>query len=165
MIRRHAFVLLLALAVLTFTTSRAHALCVLCTCGVSSSGLNFLTYDPLLASNQNINGTIRVSCSVGGIVALIVAYDIRLGAGGSNSYTQRQMSQGASKLNYNLYTSSARNTIWGDGSGSTATVPDTYLVALGAATNRDFTVFGQIPMLQNVKAGPYADNLVITIIY
>lgn len=163
--KRHALALLLAITALTFTASRANALCLLCTCGVSSSGLNFLTYDPLTAANQNINGNIRVSCSVAGLVGLLVAYDIKLSAGGSNNYSQRQLAQGASKLNYNLYTTAARNTIWGDGLGSTATVSDSYLVTLGAATNKDYVVYGQIPMLQNVKAGPYADSLVISIIY
>lgn len=165
MLKRFAIMALGAVLILGFSAGRAHALCLLCTCSVSSSGLNFLTYDPLSASNLNVSGNVRVTCSVGGLVGLLVAYDIMLSPGGSGTYKQRQLSRGASKLNYNLYTTAARSTIWGDGSASTATVSDAWLVTLGAATSQDYTVFGQIPMLQNVVAGAYTDSMVVTIIY
>lgn len=166
MLKRFGLLVLTVAMVLGVTTQRAHALCLLCSCSLSSSGLNFMTYDPLLASNTNINGNVRVTCSViSGLIALVAAYDIKLSQGGSGNFSQRQLSMGTNKLNYNLYTTAARSTIWGDGTGSTASVSDSYLVSLGAATSQDYTVFGRIPMLQNVRAGSYSDNVVVTIVY
>lgn len=164
--RRYGMSLLVAFAVFTFSASRANALCLLCSCSLSSGGINFSTYDPLLAANTNVTGNIRVTCGVlSGLVALGVSYGIQLSAGGSGSFTTRQLSKGASKLNYNLYVDSARTTVWGDGSGATQTVDAAYTVALGAATYQDYTVYGRVPMLQNVAAGAYTDSLVVTINY
>jgi spore coat protein U-like protein len=68
-------------------------------------------------------------------------------------------------LNYNLYTTSARTTVWGDGSSSTGTVSDSYLLGLGAGTSTDYTVWGRIPMQQNVPTGTYNDSVVLTVEY
>ncbi len=150
----------------SLASNRAHALCALCTCGVTATGVSYPSYDPLYSgADTNGSGTISVQCSLGGIVSLLVSYEIRLSTGGSGNFTTRQMSKGASKLNYNLYRNSARNQIWGDGTGSAQALVDSYLLALGAPTTQTYTIYAQIPRQQNVVAGAYTDTIVVTVIY
>ena len=75
-----------------------------------------------------------------------------------------QPSLGAGHLSYNLYTTAGHSAVWGDGSGSTTTVSDSYTLALIPQT-RHYTVFGQIPASQNVSAGGYLDVVVVTVVY
>lgn len=133
-------------------------------CAVSSSTTNFGAYNPLGASPLDGVGNVRVSCSLLGLpVALLVSYSIALSTGASGSFVQRQMSNGTHVLNYNLYPSSAFSTVWGDGTGGTPTLGDSYLLLL--ATARDYPVYGRISAGQNVSAGAYADTVVVTVNY
>jgi hypothetical protein len=62
------------------------------------------------------------------------------------------------QLLYNLYTDATLNTVWGDGTGYSATVSDTQLTAI-------HTVYGRIPARQNTHVGAYADTIVITLTF
>jgi spore coat protein U-like protein len=74
------------------------------------------------------------------------------------------MSMGSHQLNYNLYTNSARTSIWGDGSSGTNTVGDSYTLGIGTTVN-DYTVYGRIPALQNAYSGFYSDSVIVTVEY
>jgi spore coat protein U-like protein len=81
------------------------------------------------------------------------------------------MTSGASRLNYNLYTTAARTVVWGDGSGSTATVP-AYLAAFAlngnqtlAFNNPNLTIYGRIPPNQTAATGLYADTITVTLTF
>jgi spore coat protein U-like protein len=63
-------------------------------------------------------------------------------------------------LNYNLYTNSARTTIWGDGSAGTSRLTN-IIWSGGSSFTR--TIYGRIPAGQDVGVGNYGDILVITI--
>jgi spore coat protein U-like protein len=120
------------------------------TCSVSSPGVAFGNYSTLVSSALDGAGDIGVSCDVS------TPFTVRLSAG-SGTIDQRVMTAGTSQLKYNLYTDSARTTIWGDGvTGSTVS-------ATGTAVT--LTAYGRIPALQNVVAGSYSDSLVITVTY
>ena len=71
----------------------------------------------------------------------------------------RKWSSGANTLNYQLYSDSARSTIWGNTTGT-----DT-VTGVGTGLAEDHTVFGTIPAAQVVPAGDYADTITVRIYY
>ena len=130
-------------------------------CTVSSNPLTFGTYTPG-GGNLNANTTLLVTCSHGS--PFTVAMDA--GAGGG-SLLQRFMTSGAARLQYNLYTSAARTTVWGDGSASSTVVTGT---GKGLAVNQGVTeiVYGQLPDTpanQQLAPGLYTDTIRITVDY
>ncbi len=132
-------------------------------CTTLALPLGYGAYDPFSAAPVDTAGQVSVSCS-GGLVSVQVNYTILLSAGTSGSFTTRYMAQGASHLNYNLYTNSSRSIVWGDGTGGTSTVADGYLVGLLLVT-RNYPVYGRLAALQNVLPGLYADTIVVTVNY
>ncbi len=146
--------------------SAAHALCTLvCSCTVSTSPVAFGAHNLLLAANRDSTGNVRVSC--GGVAGLSIPLTVAIGAGTSGSSAARQMASGPRRLNYNVYTTSGYTTVWGDGSGATATVGASILLnLLGTSPPIDLTVYGRIPGGQtSVAPGSYADTLVVTLTY
>ena len=133
-------------------------------CAASASAVSFGTYSPFSASPRDAVGNVRVSCSLLGLVSLTVSYTVRLSAGGSGGYATRRMTGTAGSLDYNLYTTSARTTVWGNGAAGSATLSDGYLLGL-LTVNRDYPVYGRIPALQNVSAGTYTDTITVTVDY
>lgn len=157
--------LLLLLAGLLFT-SQASALCTLvCSCTVSTTAVVFSAHNPLSPSANDMTGKVRVDC--GGVAGLAIPYTIAISAGTSGSMAARQMASGAKRLSYNLFTTNGRTTVWGDGSGSTATVGGGFVLdLLGLAPPHDVTVYGRIPGAQGTVApGAYTDTLVVTLTY
>lgn len=64
------------------------------------------------------------------------------------------------QLDYNLYTTAARVIIFGDGTGGTRTVSRNF------KNNRvRINVYGQIPALENIAPGSYADSIVATVTF
>jgi spore coat protein U-like protein len=64
-------------------------------------------------------------------------------------------------LNYNIYTSAARTTVWGNGTSGTATIGGT-----GTGTSQSVTVYGRVGSGQtSVPAGAYADTVAVTVTY
>ena len=133
-------------------------------CSVSATVLAFGSYNVFSATPRDSTGDIVVSCSLGGLLSLLVSYEINLSTGGSGSFSPRRMSNGANTLNYNLYTSSGRTTVWGNGNSGTGTVSDGYLLGLGT-TVRHYALYGRVPALQNARAGSYLDSITITVDY
>jgi spore coat protein U-like protein len=134
---------------------------VAATCTVSSNPLTFGTYTPGSGS-LNADTTLSVRCSHG--APFTVAMDA--GTGGGN-LLQRFMTSGAARLQYNLYTSAARTSVWGDGSISSAIVTGT---GKGLASNGTIieTVYGQLPDTianQQLAPGIYTDTIRITVSY
>ena len=121
------------------------------TCSVSSPGVSFGSYDPFSAVALNGTGTITVTCNPS------ASFVISLSPG-SGSYALRTMTSGVHTLDYNLYTSNARTTVWGDGTAGTGTVANS-----GTTFNR--TVFGRVPALQNAFVGSYSDTITVTVVY
>lgn len=121
------------------------------TCSVSAQSVAFGNYDPLASSTVHGVGNIHVSCDGA------ASYSIALSQG-AGSFATRVMTNGPAQIQYNLYTSPLRTTVWGDGSGGTATVT-------GSGTGGDHSVYGSIPGGQNLPAGTYSDQLIVTLTY
>jgi spore coat protein U-like protein len=149
---------LFLVAICALLSARASAVAV---CSVSSTGEAFGTYDTLTAANKDVVGTISVTCT--GTIGDPVNYSIALSPG-AGSFGARTMQAGAAQLSYNLYSDGALTQIWGDGTGGTSTVSDSYSLAAASVT-RQYTVYGRIPGQNGPVAGSYADTLVITLTY
>lgn len=121
------------------------------TCTVSSSGVNFGSYDVFSTTPDDITGSITVSCSAS------TSYSIALSAG-YGSFATRTLTNGSHTLDYNLYTNSTLTTVWGDGSAGTSTVS-------GTAASQTYTVYGSVPAQQNVTVGSYSDVIVVTLTF
>ncbi|MFX4085804.1 spore coat U domain-containing protein [Sphingobium yanoikuyae] len=133
----------------------------LCTCTVSASGLSFGNYNPVASGDNDSSGTVRVRCSL--VVALGGSYTIQLSKGTSSTYAPRVLTSGGSTLAYNLYTSNARNQVWGDGTGGSQTVTSNFIALL--SLDQTTTVYGRIPAGQNVPPGSYSDTVLVTVIF
>ena len=75
------------------------------------------------------------------------------------------MSNGSSQLSYNIYKNVGRTIIWGDGTGGTGTMGDSYLLALGASHTETVSMYGKLTGGQNVSAGSYSDTIIATVVY
>jgi spore coat protein U-like protein len=120
-------------------------------CSVSTVGLNFGNYDVFSTLDDDITGTINVSCQAS------TSYSISLSSG-SGTYSARTLLSAGNLLNYNLYLDPTRLTIWGDGSATTGTVS-------GSGTTGNYTVYGRIPARQNAVVGIYADIVTVTVTF
>lgn len=143
----------------------ASAVCLFCSCEVSTTAVAFGTYDPLSASPHDSAGNVHVSCTT--TLGLLVTLTISLDKGSySSSFSPRKMASGANRLNYDLYTDAAHTIIWGDGSGGTQTVSDSLALSLLGAVTWDHAAYGRIPASQTtVPPGSYADTVIVTLTY
>lgn len=152
-----------ALMIVTSVASAAQAnttfqvqAAVVANCLVTANNLAFGTYDPT-AADLDVNSTLSVRCTNG------TAYTVALDAGVTTGATlaQRRMVDGASNyMNYNLYTTAARLTIFGDGTGGTGTVGGTG-TGLGAGQAQTVTVYGRIPTGQTtLPIGTYTETTI-----
>lgn len=130
-------------------------------CSVTATGVAYGVYNPLSGLPTDGVGTVTLTCS--GLVVL-TAYSIRLNAGTYGTYAARQMANGGSRLDYNLYTDVAHSQVWGDGSGGTATV-DGLALGILLPTSYPHTVYGRISSGQSVSAGSYSDTITVTVNY
>ena len=129
-------------------------------CTVSANPLGFGSYQPGHGA-VSARTTLAVLCSRG--APFVVALD----AGTAGSMAQRLMTMGTAGLQYNLYTTPAHTTVWGDGTQSTATVSGVGRGLMsGAAITQ--TVYGQVPDAPaNVDLAPglYSDTITVTVTY
>ena len=119
-------------------------------CTISTTSVNFGSYNVFTGSATDSTGTITLDCN-GGAHDIIVT----LSKGASASFNPRTMLKGSEALSYNLYRDAARTTIWGDGSGGTST----YTSANPPNTPFNLTVYGRVPAGQDVSAGVYSDTV------
>ncbi|HUH93751.1 MAG TPA: spore coat U domain-containing protein [Casimicrobiaceae bacterium] len=136
-------------------------------CSVSTPGVAFGTYDVFAASPTSSTGSIKVTCTLGAELFVRVNYTVSLATGSSNTFVQRTMKSGANALGYNLYTSNAYSTVWGDGTGSTNTLGGSMTLSIfNTSDSVTMTVYGRVPALQDVAvANNYQDNVTVTVTY
>jgi spore coat protein U-like protein len=144
----------------TTTTTFAVTATVASKCTASATALAFGTYTPGAGAVTN-NSTISVKCTKN------TPYTVALNAGATTGGTvaQRLMGSGANTLQYNLFTTAAFATVFGDGSGTSQTEAGT---GAGMATANSITVFGQLPDSATNQAavpGSYTDTITVTVTY
>jgi spore coat protein U-like protein len=150
----------IAQAASTTTTTFAVTATVQSTCSAAAATLAFPNYTP--GGGTQIGSTsISVKCTKN------TPFTVALNAGSTtgDAFLQRLMASGANTLQYNLYTSAALTTVFGDGTGVTGTVSGT---GLGVATANTVQVFGQLPDNATNQAaipGSYSDTITVTVSY
>lgn len=141
----------------TTTTTLPISTNVINTCDMlTASNLSFGNYDPTSGSPDDGMTSISVRCTLND------AYTITLNAGSTSGGSVAQRKMGSSlgqRLNYNLYKTSDRTTIWGDGV-TVAGVP-----GIGTGLLQSYTVYGRIPARQAVAMGMFNDTITVAVTY
>ncbi len=129
------------------------------TCRVTPVGsISFGNYDVFSTIPLDSIGTIQITCDLTEahtIISLAPSQN-----GGFNPRRMRNSSNG-DLLSYNLFTTAARTSIWGDGTGGTSTVTQRVFRNTPAIV----TIYGRIAARQNVSAGSYSETVTVTIIW
>jgi spore coat protein U-like protein len=171
-VRRLALFIGLVVLWVLVTHRAAHAAA---SCQFSSASITFGNYDVYSTTALTGTGSITGVCTTG--AGQNTAPVISLGKGAnSTTFSPRQMActSGActtngystDKLQYDLFTSAAMTSIWGDGTGTTSTVA----LAAGCCTNNlawSATIYGRIPVAtsggaNDVSVGGYSDSVTVT---
>ena len=125
-------------------------------CFVTATDLDFGDYDGTAVLSKTSTITVRCSANHG--------YTLKLDAGDAGGFSPRKMDNA---LEYNLYTSLAKSTVWGDGSATTGTVSGVGN-GLGMPNAAQHTVYGELfnnAANQAVAVGAYSDTITVTVEY
>jgi spore coat protein U-like protein len=124
-------------------------------CLVNAGAVAFGNYDPFGTNdtaNLDVDGSFSLRCTRGTPAVL------SLSNGGNFSGGTRRMSAGGGNfLNYQLYTTAARTTVWNT----------TNTVSYSAASRALFTqpIYGRVPGAQDAAIGTYTDTVVATVTF
>lgn len=122
---------------------------ILDSCTVAADNLDFGSVNAL-GSAVDTDTTITVNCSVD------TAYSVSLDQGLNGT---RLMSDGSDTIDYDLYTSAARDSAWGVNVG-TDTVDGT-----GLGSDQVITVYGRVPAQTTPAPAAYQDTVMATIAF
>ena len=121
-------------------------------CSITGGTLDFGTYNSGQQADASAEGSISyINCAAGTL-------DIALDGGTSGDIQARQMANGDSTLQYQLYKNSAASQVWGTGS-------DALQQQLLVPGSGDIAVYGRIPGGQNAPAGTYTDTVNVTLTF
>jgi spore coat protein U-like protein len=141
----------------TASSSMSVTATVTANCTVSTSALAFGSVNTISGSNVDSTGGLTITCTNGTAWAASAG----VGSGTGASFANRKMASGANLLNYNIYTTTGRTIVWGDGTGGTGTIGGT-----GSGIAQPVTVYGRVGSGQtSVPAGAYADTVAVTVTY
>jgi len=126
-------------------------------CSVSATNLNFGLYDTI--NTDTATTGIVVNC--GGLGGSTANYSIALSSG-PGSFVTRLMNSGAQTIQYNLFTSAAFTSVWGDGTSGTSVVTGS-LTGPPGNQSATHTVHGRILGGQNAAPGNYSTTSPITV--
>ena len=127
-----------------------------CTVGTSTLAFGSISSTDIESTDIDVDGTVTVTCTSG------TTYEVKLdvGTGGGATFDSRKMTSGANLLNYSIYDSAGRTTVWGDGTGSTNTVSGT-----GSGAEQSLSAYGRIFSGQTPVAAAYTDTVAVTVSY
>jgi spore coat protein U-like protein len=130
-------------------------------CDVSTTPVSFGSYDVFASFPLDTTGTISISCHTPEHKTIPIEVSISSGLSGSFNPRQMQRAAGADRMNYYLFLNSSRTQIWGDGSSGTFTFKGN----IYKDSPLNLPVYGMVPARQNLRAGGYSDQLVVTVIW
>jgi len=140
---------------------RAEAICIACSCDVQADPVTFLPFNPLLTTQVDAAGEVRVVCT--GVAGAFVDQEIRLGPSARTFTFARAMEKaGGVRLAYNLYLNPARTQVW------TETAPNTHIehIALGLLIfSYDVDVFARVAGAGTAQPGAYSDTITVTLVF
>ncbi|HJD56274.1 MAG TPA: spore coat protein U domain-containing protein [Rickettsia endosymbiont of Pyrocoelia pectoralis] len=128
------------------------------TCSISVPTVSFGNFNAGSARTTSV--TASVTCSA--LISLLMSYTVTFSTGSANVYNPRTVASGANVMNYNLYKDSGYSQILGNGTSSTVTITDSYLLGLGPVT-RNYTIYASLPANSLAAAGSYQDTITATV--
>lgn len=156
--------LLLALAALAAPAQAA----ITCTLSLAPSPYAMGTYTVLANLDTTLSVTYTCTRNAAGDSTGSENWRIRLDTGstsGAGGFANRTLFNGVNALLYNIYTDTARTTIWGDTTAGTAQVTGSFNFAgvpVGGSVSTTFTAYGRVPLNQDLNFGTYATTTAIT---
>ena len=129
-------------------------------CSISTSELDFGTYDPSSANAKTgTGGSVTYNCTNGtaGTVRIAGGANVDSGDPGTAASPNRRMKNGAFYLNYKLY-KALPSTVWGN-------TADSGIILTGTGSNVVVPIHGAIPAGQASTAGGFTDSVAITHVY
>lgn len=124
-------------------------------CNVSATMLNFGSKGSL-STNTDATSSVSVQCTN------TTPYNVGLNAGtgsGATVATRKMTGPASATLNYSLYTTAARTTVWGN------TVGTNTVAGTGTGAAQSLTVYGRVPVQSTPATGSYTDTIVVTVTY
>jgi spore coat protein U-like protein len=139
----------------TITSTMGVRVNIISSCVIRSAAtLNFGSIG-VIVSNVDSTSTLRVQCTSGTVYSI----GLNAGTGAGATVAVRKMSHGTSTINYSLYTTNARTTVWGNTVG-TDTVAGT-----GNGASQSYTVYGRVPPQTAPAPAAYTDTITVTVTY
>jgi len=142
----------------TATSDLGVSATVTSTCTISTTSVNFGTYDPLASSILGATGIVSTTCTLGTPVQITLGQGLNPATGSTDAAPARQMKSSTNYLKYNLYQDTAGLIVWGN-------TVETSVSTLGTGLAVPTTVYGKITANQNVPAGTYSDTVIATVTY
>lgn len=130
-------------------------------CTVSTTPVSFGNYDVFAATALDTTGTVALYCNNPEQKPMPVRVSISSGASGSFNPRQMRFAGGIERMSYYLFIDPSRTVIWGDGTGGTSA----FATTIDKTGPLNATIYGRVPARQNLRAGAYGDNLVVTVMW
>jgi spore coat protein U-like protein len=146
---KRAWMVGLSLALALLVCSEAQAACT-----ISTTSVNFGSYNVYSTSPTDSTGTITFKCSF-----LDFNISVALSQGQSGTYFPRTMRNGGESLPYNLFRDASRNSVWGNGAGGTSQYTNSWPFGQTIV----LTIYGRVEAGADVSAGNYSDTISATI--
>lgn len=133
-------------------------------CSIIANDLDFGTNNGAIAANIDAQSTLVANCTNGTV------YNIGLnnGTGSGATASVRKMTNSAdnSTVNYSLYTSAARSSVWDNNCTALPNSASSCVGGTGNGANQTLNVYGRVPGGQsNVTIGSYVDTVVATLTF
>ncbi|MES2908778.1 MAG: spore coat U domain-containing protein [Pseudomonadota bacterium] len=132
-------------------------------CSLVANDLDFGTNNGAIIANIDATSTLVPNCTNGTVYS--IGLNNGVGSGATASVRKMTNSADSSTVNYSLYTSAARSTVW-DNNCTALPAGSTCVGGTGSGANQTLTVYGRVPGGQsNVTVGSYVDTVVATLTF
>jgi spore coat protein U-like protein len=121
------------------------------------AAFDFGYYDDSSPTSSLTTATFRIKCT--GIGNANATFSAGPSAATGDLQDRRLRGPDGDELRYQLFTNSARTTVWGDGTRDTSAIVVTQNGAF-----KDVTVYGELFAGQSGEIGVYGDNIVVTVL-
>ena len=131
----------------------------------ATTTLNVSANSVLAFTDYDASGTVDGSADLSVRCSNATLYTIKLGGGTNGNIAQRLLKSGSNVLQYNLFTSAARTTIWGDTVGTTVGGTGRGMSINKANTHTVFGTIANSDANQDAPVGLYTDAVAVTVEY
>lgn len=136
-------------------------------CTASAPDMDFGTISAVPLPLTDVTPSLTINCTGGTSGATVrVCVGINAGTGTGSGGGARYMNSGANTVQYQIYSDSARSTVWGDStSGGMYEPMPSVVLGAGGSGSQAYPIYGRIlnPPAQSVPVGTYSSGLQFTI--